>query len=98
MKNESQYKKGEQILTRAAENTRFYAMPAEDVAVEIARKLHGLWDWRGTMKEIYAPSRLEGLANVWLRNHMKPAADGQHARVKEVPLGNGESKYLPYWK
>ena len=97
MTSKFQYKSGGQLLSKSAENTRFYAKPAEEIAVEIARKLHGLWDWRGEMKQIYAPSGLERLANVWLRHNTRITVAGD-ACVKEFAFGNDESKYVPLWK
>ena len=97
MDHNSQYTSGEHLLSSFAETTRFYAMPAEHIAAEIARKLHGLWDWRGSTKVIYAPSGLERLANQWLR-HNTPTTMAGDAHVRELTFGNGESKYVPLWK
>lgn len=86
-----QYKEGEQILEESGDNTRFDLKFAEEIADEIVRKLFGLWDWRSERKKVYAPSGLESLANLWLRNQ---APDLAYAYVVEVDYPGYTSKYI----
>ena len=86
-----QYKEGEQILEEAGDNTRFDLKFAEEIADEIVRKLFGLWDWRSALEAVYAPSGLESLANLWLRNQTPDLA---YAYVVEVNYPGHTSKYI----
>jgi hypothetical protein len=93
MKRKFQYKAGERILDEAGDNSRFDLKMAEEIAGEIARKLFGLWDWKSALREIYAPSGLESLANQWLRTYTTPAL--AYARVVEISYRGHASKYIP---
>lgn len=66
---------------------------ANEAAIEMARKCHGVLDWRGVMS-VEAPSGLSRLANAWLRaNH-----PDKNARIGEYAYSDGTSRYSPYWE
>jgi hypothetical protein len=91
-KPKQQYKTGERILHEAGDNTRFDQKFAEEVAEEIARKLFGLWDWRGALQEVHAPSGLQALINHWLHTQVPVLA---YAYVTESGAPGQMSKYMP---
>lgn len=68
-------------------------MTAQEMATEIALKLHGLSGWQGVLSNgVYAPAGLSKLMVKALRKVSKTAM------VEEKYLQDDTSAYYPYWK